>query len=224
MKVLKFGGAIVGSAEHLKKVKSIVEAEKNPIVVVSAMDGVTDLLEEIVEEASTGDSKSIISRYEDLKTRHTELARQVVPADSQSAALSELNRLYAEMDSMLQALTIFRDWTDNILATFLSYGERLVSVIVGEMIGARVLDSTRFIIAEGDADCTCRRGGSCFRRNHSVHELLWVCRTRKRRVYEGTLYRDDPRSNLCFDYGSGAQGAWQAEHGSRHDDHERRDH
>lgn len=153
MKVLKFGGAIVGSAEHLKKVKSIVEAEKNPIVVVSAMDGVTDLLEEIVEEASTGDSKSIISRYEDLKTRHTELARQVVPADSQSAALSELNRLYAEMDSMLQALTIFRDWTDNILATFLSYGERLVSVIVGEMIGARVLDSTRFIIAEGDADC-----------------------------------------------------------------------
>ena len=24
--------------------------------------------------------------------------------------------------------------------------------------------------------------------------------------------------------GSGAQGAWQAEHGSRHDDHERRDH
>ena len=70
----------------------------------------------------------------------------------------------------------------------------------------------------------CRRGGSCFRRNHSVHELLWVCRTRKRRVYEGTLYRDDPRGNLCFDYGSGAQGAWQAEHGSRHDDHERRDH
>ena len=45
MKVLKFGGTSVGSVESILKVKQIVEAQDEPvIVVVSALGGITDQL------------------------------------------------------------------------------------------------------------------------------------------------------------------------------------
>ena len=45
MKVLKFGGTSVGSVESVLKVKDIVEAQLEPvIVVVSALGGITDQL------------------------------------------------------------------------------------------------------------------------------------------------------------------------------------
>ena len=45
MKVLKFGGTSVGSVESILSVKKIVEAEKEPVVVVvSALGGITDKL------------------------------------------------------------------------------------------------------------------------------------------------------------------------------------
>jgi aspartokinase/homoserine dehydrogenase 1 len=44
MKVMKFGGTSVGSPESLQQVKSIIINEEEPvIVVVSALDGVTDM-------------------------------------------------------------------------------------------------------------------------------------------------------------------------------------
>ena len=43
MKVLKFGGTSVGSAENIRKVKEIVKSQNDDvIVVVSALGGITD--------------------------------------------------------------------------------------------------------------------------------------------------------------------------------------
>ena len=45
MKVLKFGGTSVGSADSILSVKKIVERQTEPvIVVVSALGGITDKL------------------------------------------------------------------------------------------------------------------------------------------------------------------------------------
>ena len=45
MKVMKFGGTSVGNPESLQLVKKIIESQKEPvIVVVSALDGITDRL------------------------------------------------------------------------------------------------------------------------------------------------------------------------------------
>lgn len=45
MRVLKFGGTSVGTAESLLRVKQIIEERKEPvIVVVSALGGITDRL------------------------------------------------------------------------------------------------------------------------------------------------------------------------------------
>ena len=56
MKVLKFGGTSVGTAESISLVKQIVEAETEPvIVVVSALGGITDRLILMAHQAAAGD-------------------------------------------------------------------------------------------------------------------------------------------------------------------------
>ena len=55
MKVLKFGGTSVGSAENIKRVKEIVQNQDDDvIVVVSALGGITDKILNAALLASTG--------------------------------------------------------------------------------------------------------------------------------------------------------------------------
>ena len=49
MKVLKFGGTSVGSAQRIKNVASIICDQEQKIVVLSAMAGTTNSLVEISE-------------------------------------------------------------------------------------------------------------------------------------------------------------------------------
>jgi len=77
VKILKFGGSSVGSAENLKTVVSIIKGEAQacrPVVVVSALSGVTDLLESLVKEKYT---EPIISQ---LAERHIRMAEELLDA------------------------------------------------------------------------------------------------------------------------------------------------
>jgi len=58
MKVMKFGGTSVGSVKSILSLKNIVEAEARTqpvIVVVSALDGITDKLIATSQMAKQGD-------------------------------------------------------------------------------------------------------------------------------------------------------------------------
>ena len=78
MKVLKFGGTSVGTAESLAQVKNIVEAIDQPaVVVVSALGGVTDRLEALARTAAEGD-KAYETVYSELAERHHKLVKAVV--------------------------------------------------------------------------------------------------------------------------------------------------
>ena len=56
MIVMKFGGSSIGRAERILAVAEIVRErlDRSPVVVVSALGGVTDLLESAVEAAGRG--------------------------------------------------------------------------------------------------------------------------------------------------------------------------
>ena len=58
MKVMKFGGTSVGSAARILQLAEIVKQQANDsrvVVVVSAMSGVTNLLEEACNKAAAQD-------------------------------------------------------------------------------------------------------------------------------------------------------------------------
>ena len=55
IKVLKFGGTSVGSAQNMKRVAEIVRREQATVTVLSAMSGTTDALVQISKLAADGD-------------------------------------------------------------------------------------------------------------------------------------------------------------------------
>src|SRR5713226_3756658 len=82
--VLKFGGTSVGSGERIRRVAHIIArhstepGETFPIVVVSAMSGITDQLLRIAHYSSTGQHATREQELGALKRRHLEAAEKAV--------------------------------------------------------------------------------------------------------------------------------------------------
>ena len=150
MKVLKFGGSSVGSVNSILSVKKIVEAVEEPvIVVVSALGGITDKLIKTSEMAASGNA-AYEKEYRDILNRHIEMVYTVIPAgEARSILLDQVNELLSELKNIYQGIYLIRDLSPKTSATIVSYGERLSSIIVANLIeGAVWYDSRTFIKTE----------------------------------------------------------------------------
>ena len=150
MKVLKFGGTSVGSVESILSVKKIVEAEKEPVVVVvSALGGITDKLIKTSKLALAGDL-SYQSEFDEIAGRHHQMIEAVIPSGEKKERLLEtIDALLDELKSIYQGVYLIRDLSPKTSAAKVSYGERLSSNIVAVLIdGAKWFDSRTFIKTE----------------------------------------------------------------------------
>ena len=150
MKVLKFGGTSVGSVESILSVKKIVEAVQEPVVVVvSALGGVTDRLIDISNIASKGDT-AYKAAFEELKQRHFSVIDGVVTGQGKKdAVINGVVVLFDELNNIYRGLSLINDLSSKTLDTIVSYGERLSSLIVANVIeGAVLFDSRKFIKTE----------------------------------------------------------------------------
>lgn len=150
MKVLKFGGTSVGSVKSILSVKKIVEAEKEPVVVVvSALGGITDKLIKTSKLALAGDL-SYQSEFDEIAGRHHQMIEAVIPSGEKKERLLEtIDALLDELKSIYQGVYLIRDLSPKTSAAIVSYGERLSSNIVAVLIdGAKWFDSRTFIKTE----------------------------------------------------------------------------
>ncbi|MBR4041849.1 MAG: bifunctional aspartate kinase/homoserine dehydrogenase I [Bacteroidaceae bacterium] len=150
MKIMKFGGTSVGSVDSIQKVKKIVEAEKEPvIVVVSALGGITDQLIRTAAMATMGDI-AYEAEFDCMVRRHEEMIQQVIPSGSKKRTLGKkIHALLDELKDIYQGLYLLKDISSNMEDTVVSYGERLSSLIVGAVIeDAEVFDSRTFMKTE----------------------------------------------------------------------------
>lgn len=149
MKVLKFGGTSVGSIESILKVKQIVESQKEPvIVVVSALGGITDQLIKVSNAAVAG-GDSYLTILSDIISRHEQMIQAVIPAgEGQNRLMRQVKGLLDEMANILKGVALLQDLSPKTNDTILSYGERISSIIVAELIGAKHYDSRNFIKTE----------------------------------------------------------------------------
>ena len=147
---MKFGGTSVGSVDSILKVKKIVEAEKEPvIVVVSALGGITDQLIRTASMAARGDI-AYESEFNGMVHRHEDMIQQVIPSGSTKRTLDKkIHDLLDELKDIYQGLYLLKDISSNMEDTVVSYGERLSSLIVGALIqDAEVFDSRSFMKTE----------------------------------------------------------------------------
>ena len=146
MKVMKFGGTSVGSADAVAQVKKVVEsAQEEVIVVVSALGGITDQLISTARTAAAGDAsyKDSLQRIVD---RHHDMVARVVMPDRREDIAARVNCLLDELTNIFRGVYLIKDLSDKTTDTILSYGERLSSMIISGTIRDAVLCDPRTFI------------------------------------------------------------------------------
>ncbi|MDR1357272.1 MAG: bifunctional aspartate kinase/homoserine dehydrogenase I [Tannerellaceae bacterium] len=147
MKVLKFGGTSVGSVLSILNVKKIVEAIDEPvIIIVSALGGITDKLLAISALASKGNA-GYEADLSEIVTRHLEVIEGVIPCVSlQNEVREGVMSLFDELGNILKGVFLINDLSSKTSDTIVSYGERISSLILSNVIkDARLFDSRKFI-------------------------------------------------------------------------------
>lgn len=149
MKVLKFGGTSVGTVESLRHVKRIVEECEEPvIVVVSALGGITDLLINTAHQASSGDI-TYMQNYAKIVERHINVINGMVPQEKICAVREKIDMLLEELGNIYRGVSLIKDLSSRTLDIVVSYGERMSSLIISNIIeGATLFDSRGFIKTE----------------------------------------------------------------------------
>lgn len=146
MKVIKFGGSSLASAEPLFNVRKIVQSRQGAVVVVvSATGGTTDALYEAARTAASGD-KSYLSVYQKIKEQHLELCSSVLPEFSVQTAKASLEVLAEELGTLLDGVCTLGVLPEKTASQIVSFGERMSSVLVTALLpGAKLMNSLDFI-------------------------------------------------------------------------------
>lgn len=157
MKVLKFGGTSVGTAESLTNVKQIVTACKGQvIVVVSALGGVTNQLIQMADlaEAHSDEWESIL---EQVKARHMSVIDAVVPDDRQAQCKTVIEGFISEGLYSYYAMLYTNNqlppaYKEQLRDAIVSHGEIMSSAIVTSMIDGAVPHYAPNFIKTKDVD------------------------------------------------------------------------
>lgn len=144
MIIMKFGGTSVGSAESIRRVRDIVtsRAEQEPVVVVSAVSGVTDLLMELVRaEGELADNllQKIHRRHQDVIDGLWEKD----PHGLKQYVKSTLEQEYRNADRLNG-----NERSDRIVSLGEIISSRIVSKFIAEHCAAESVVATRLIVTD----------------------------------------------------------------------------
>ncbi|WP_434980901.1 bifunctional aspartate kinase/homoserine dehydrogenase I [Daejeonia sp. YH14] len=142
MKVLKFGGSSVASAENILLVENIVKktSEEAPVtVVVSAFSGVTDAL---IRAALTASQKDECYRecITELENRHLAVVKELLPITEQSHWLSFVKKHFNDIEDLCNGIFVLGEFTGKIRDRLTAYGEFLSSRIIAARMKSASLD------------------------------------------------------------------------------------
>ena len=132
MIVLKFGGTSVGDATAIARTGRIVASriDQGPIVVVSALAGVTNALIALAEQAAKGHLIGAIRAVEGLRERHLQQAEALLGTGEESDETSaELSVMIDELAHLAEALATLGDLTPRSLDAMTAFGEKMSSLL-----------------------------------------------------------------------------------------------
>ena len=148
--VMKFGGTSVEDGKAILRTAGIVAGRVakglEPVVVVSAMAKVTDLLLSAAATAAKGDRATALAITERLRIRHADTATQLAfgqklhddplvathKDDALAATHKWMDAEFDGLDEVLRGLAVVGELTPRIGDMIVSYGERLSSKMITE--------------------------------------------------------------------------------------------
>ena len=152
MKVLKFGGTSVGSAENINKVISILDQQsKNSkiAVVVSAVGGITD---QLLEAANLACDKNLNYKdtYNAIWSRHNKVIEGLfINSENDKTLQKDHEKLHdliseklKELKNLLDGIYLINELSPKTKDKLLSFGEALSSNIIYHTLKSRKLNAT----------------------------------------------------------------------------------
>ena len=134
MKVFKFGGASVNSAEAVRNMAHIVQThlESNPlVVVVSAMGKTTNLLEKLVP-GSTESAPHRSELRQQLEDYHIDIVNSLIPNDE--ALVGKVQSLLQQLDATLASLRPDDECYNFNYDQVVSFGELISTTIIAHFL------------------------------------------------------------------------------------------
>lgn len=158
--VMKFGGTSVADARALENVARIVASQSSvaPVVVVSAMSGVTDALLNATVAAGEGRADEAIASLEEAFHRHHKTAAELLTPTAAETFAKQVDNAAHQINELL------RTSADNPLRrrptqdAVLAFGEMLSSELLAELLNergtnAQHVDARRCILTDDEYTC-----------------------------------------------------------------------
>lgn len=143
MIVIKFGGTSVGDADRVANAIDIVAArrDRDPIVVVSALSGVTNQLVEASEAARAKQPERVAEIIGAVKARHEEVALHLVQqrSDFYETFIKKLDKQIEQIETILRGIALLGEITERAKDRVMSIGEQLSSVLFAYTMKMRAL-------------------------------------------------------------------------------------
>ena len=138
MLVMKFGGTSVGSAERMQDVLSIVNKAKSnhkgaaPLVVLSAMSGVTNALLAAGEKSVSRDLKGALAELQSIRKKHDDAIDQALGKDSDYSqkVKDSLAPHFEELEVILKGVSYLGELSKRSIDAISGMGEILSSKVV----------------------------------------------------------------------------------------------
>ena len=146
--VMKFGGTSVATGKNIRHVANLIANHASEdcgvVVVVSALDGVTDQLIKVAEEAKKGNRKYIHDFKQKLLEKHLTVANEAIE-DRQLKEETErvLRERVDELEQVLKGISYVSELTPKSRDTVLSFGEKLSAPMVSGALEDMGLKSQR---------------------------------------------------------------------------------
>lgn len=158
MIVMKFGGTSVGSAERMEQVIELVASAqkkgRKPIVVLSAMSGVTNWLIEGAETAQAQKLDKAMEIVDKIREKHTTAINTLFQNGTRRAELMEkLNEKLEELLVLYKGVAYLGELSKRSLDAISGFGELLSSVLVAALaeergLSSKWLDARQMIITD----------------------------------------------------------------------------
>ncbi|MAW09319.1 MAG: bifunctional aspartate kinase/homoserine dehydrogenase I [Flavobacteriaceae bacterium] len=154
MKILKFGGTSIANDFCINNVIDIVKNETKCVVVVSALSGVTNLLNNCMSRAKEGDLK-IKSEIDEILKLHIDIVNLFISKKSQEELIAFIENEVNKAEKLLRGISLVKEITPNIYSKIIVTGEILSSKLINEIfiekkLNSRLVDGDDLIYINGD--------------------------------------------------------------------------
>jgi bifunctional aspartokinase / homoserine dehydrogenase 1 len=138
MKILKFGGTSVGSAEALKALIGVVKynilQKEDIVLVISAMSGVTNQLLSMAEDAVNGTDFS--EELNLLEKKHFAVVKELIPIQQQNQVLTTLKLYFQSLEDLMQGVAALQELSPKTRDAVVSFGEKCSAFMISRILKA----------------------------------------------------------------------------------------